>query len=147
MPMVYLQILEAIQKMNPPTTITELRRFMGMINQLKKNLKPAFSKLKSSLKVLNKLKWRLVSTPFLFKTDHKPLVLPLGSKQLHQKPSVTHAISIFMHVPGKTLYMADTFLRVSVNSLGTEITSDTEQFIQCVISALTATKDYLEQQF
>ena len=48
------------------------------------------------------------------------------------------------HVPDKTLYMADTLSRAPVCEVTQEISSDTERFMQSVISALPATKDYLD---
>ena len=49
------------------------------------------------------------------------------------------------HVPGKTLYMADTLSRapLSTHTAG-EVAKDTENFVQTVISAIPATEDYLE---
>jgi len=51
----------------------------------------------------------VMSKPFLFETDHKPLVTLLGNKRLSTKSPpflfMTNEYSI-THVPGKTLYMA-----------------------------------------
>ena len=47
------------------------------------------------------------------------------------------------HVPGKLLYMADALSRAPIRSTE-EITSDTEIFIQSIISAIPASKNYLD---
>ena len=236
---------EAIQKMKSPTTVTELRRFMGMINQLNKfsphiaemsqplrellksnsmlvwtpNHEEALGKLKEEIaspRVLAHynlnaetkisadasthglgavlLQWQenrewkpvafasrtlsdtesryaqikkealalvwsaekfsdyVLGKPFLFETDHKPLVPLLASKRLDSLPPrilrfrlrLTRFQYSISHVPGKTLYMADTLSRAPINALAQEVTSDTELFMQSVISTLPATKDYLD---
>jgi len=89
--------------------------------------------------------------PFLFETDHKPLVPLLGSKRLDSlPPSVLHfrlRLTRFQysicHAPGKTLYMADTLSRAPFNEMTQDLTSDIEMFMQSVISALLATKTTL----
>ena len=236
---------EAIQKMKSPTTVTELRRFMGMINQLNKfspriaeisqplrellksnsiwvwtpNHEEALGKLKEEiasprvlahynlnaetkisadasahglgavlLQCQENREWKPVAfasrtlsdtesryaqiekealaliwsaekfsdyvlgKSFLFETDHKPLVPLLGSKRLDALPPrvlrfrlrLTRFQYSISHVPGKTLYMADTLSRAPINTLTQEPTSDTELFMQSVISTLPATKDYLD---
>ena len=52
---------KAIQKMKSPTTVTELRRFMGMINQLK--LSPHIAEISQSLRELLKSNSIWVWTP------------------------------------------------------------------------------------
>jgi len=236
---------EAIQKMKAPTTITELRRFMGMINQLNKfsphiahlsqplrellkanttwlwtsNHEEAFCKLKeeiSSPRVLahydinaktkisadasayglgavllqcqDNHKWKPVAfsscslnetetqyaqiekealalvwscekfsdyvlgKPILLETDHKPLVPLLGNKRLDSLPPRVLCFRLRLmrfqysinHVPGKTLYMADTLSRAPLSTTTDEITSNAERFMQSVISAIPASKDYLD---
>jgi len=236
---------EAIRKLSTPTTVTELRRFMGMINQLNKfspriaeisqplrellksntawvwtpNHGEALQKLKEEIasprvlahynlnaetkisadasshglgavllqrqdnyewkpvafasRSLNEIESRyaqiekealalvwsaekfsdyVLGKPFLFETDHKPLVPLLGNKRLDSLPPrvlrfrlrlARFQYSIY-HVPGKTLYMADTLSRAPIKAFTQEVTSDTELFMQSVVSALPATKDYLD---
>ena len=89
----------------------------------------------------------------LLETDHKPLVPILGSKSLDTLPPWVLRFRICLmrfqysinHVPGKTLYMADTLLRAPIDvSVTEEMTSDTECFVQLIIAALPATKDNLD---
>ena len=92
----------------------------------------------------------VLGKPFLFETDHKPLVPLLGNKWLDSLPPRVFRLRLMRfqysitHVPGKTLYMADILSRAPVNAVTQELTSDTERFMQSVISALPATKDYLD---
>ena len=94
----------------------------------------------------------VLGKPVLLETDHKPLVPILGSKSLDTlPPQVLHFCICLMrfqysinYVPGKTLYMADTLSRAPLDVSATEMTSDTERFIQSVIVALPATKDNLD---
>ena len=90
----------------------------------------------------------VLGKPFLFETDHKPLVPLLG--RLDSLPPrilcfhlrLTRFQYSISHVPGKTLYMADTLSRAPINALAQEVTSDTELFMQSVISTLPTTKNY-----
>ena len=89
---------------------------------------------------------------FLFETDHKPLVPLLGNKRLDSLPPRVLRFRLRLmrfqysitHVPGKTLYMADTLSRAPICMVTEEISSDVEMFMQSVVSALPATKDYLD---
>ena len=74
----------------------------------------------------------------LLETDHKPLVPILGSKSLDTLPPWVLRFCICLmifqysisHVPGKTLYMADTLSRAPLDvSTTEEMTSDTERFV------------------
>ena len=87
-------------------------------------------------------------------TDHKPLVPILGSKSLDTLPPRVLRFRIRLmrfqysisHIPGKTLYMADTLSRAPLSlSNVEEMAKDTEEFVQAIISSIPATKDYLEQ--
>ena len=89
----------------------------------------------------------------LLETDHKPLVPLLGSKSLDTLPPRVLRFRIRLmrfqysinHVPGKTLYMADTLSRAPLNILTTDETAkETESFVQAEISSIPASKDYLE---
>ena len=88
----------------------------------------------------------------LLETDHKPLVPILGGKSLDTLPPWVLCFHIRLmrfqysinHVSGKTLYMADTLSRAPLDVSATEMTSDTERFVQSVIAALLATKDNLD---
>ena len=95
----------------------------------------------------------VLGKPFILETDHKPLVPLLGSKSLDTLPPRVLRFRIRLmrfqysinHVPGKTLYMADTLSRAPLNIPTTnEITEDTEKFVQAIISGIPASKDYLE---
>ena len=95
----------------------------------------------------------VLGKPILLETDHKPLVPLLGNKSLDTlSPRVLRFRIHLMrfqysisHVPGKTLYMADTLSRAPLHVSATDdITSDTERFVQSIISALPATKDNLD---
>ena len=89
---------------------------------------------------------------FLFETDHKPLVPLLGNKRLDSLPPRVLRFRLRLmrfqysitHVPGKTLYMADTLSRAPICMVTEEISSDVEMFMQSVVSALPATQDYLD---
>ena len=95
----------------------------------------------------------VLGKPILLETDHKPLVPLLGNKSLDTLPPRVLRFCIRLmrfqysisHVPGKTLYMADTLSRAPLHvSAADDITSDTEIFVQSIISALPATKDNLD---
>ena len=51
-----------------------------------------------------------------------------------------------VHVPGKTLYIANTLSRAPVSTTNTEeVEKDTEAFLQAVISSIPASKDYMDE--
>ena len=88
----------------------------------------------------------------LLETDHKPLVPLLGSKSLDTLPPRVLRFRIrlmrfqyrIVHVPGKTLYIADTLSRAPVITTSTEeVEKDTETFVQAVISSIPASKNYM----
>lgn len=76
------------------------------------------------------LKKNSLGKSFLFETNHKPFVPLLGSKRLDSLPPrvlcfhlrLTRFQYSICHVPGKTLYMADTLSRAPINTFTQEIT-------------------------
>jgi len=94
----------------------------------------------------------VLGKPILLETDHKPLIPLLGNKRLDSLPPRVLCFCLQLmrfqysinHVPGKRLYMADTLSRAPLSTTTDEITSDAERFMQSVISALPASKDYLD---
>ena len=92
----------------------------------------------------------------ILETDHKPLVPLLGNKSLDLLP--THVLRFRLclmrfqytinHVPGKTLYTADTLSRAPLKDTfeanGHTSSDEIEWFVQAVIAALPADKDRLD---
>ena len=89
----------------------------------------------------------------LLETDHKPLVPFLGNKRLDTlPPHVLHFRIRLMrflyqinHVPGKTLYIVDTLSRAPLSTHSADgVETDTEMFVQAIISGIPASKNYLD---
>ena len=88
-------------------------------------------------------------------TDHKPLVPLLSTTSLdclpprilHFRLRLTRFDYSICHVPGKSLYTADTLSRAPIPSTEQvfEEDSEVESFVQAVIDQLPAGKDRLEQ--
>jgi len=87
-------------------------------------------------------------------TDHKPLVPILGCKSLDTLPPPVLRFRLRLmrfqytirHVPGKTLYTADTLSRAPINELLSDASytpEDIEKFVQEIIATLPASSDRL----
>ena len=89
----------------------------------------------------------------LLEIDHKPLLPLLGSKSLDTLPSHVLRFRIHLtrfqyninHVPGKTLYIADTLSRapLSTSSINYE-QKDAEMFVHAVMNSIPAISNYLD---
>ena len=92
----------------------------------------------------------------ILETDHKPLVPLLGNKSLDLLPPRVLRFRLRLmrfqytinHVPGKTLYTADTLSRAPLKDTseanGHTSSDKIERFVQAVIAALPADKDRLD---
>ena len=92
----------------------------------------------------------------ILETDHKPLVPLLGNKSLDLLPPRVLRFRLCLmrfqytinHVPGKTLYTADTLSRASLKDTseanGHTSSNEIEWFVQAIIAALPADKDGLD---
>ena len=97
----------------------------------------------------------IIGKEIVLETDHKPLVPLLRKKSLDLLPPqvlrfrlrLTRFQYTIHHVPGKTLYTADTLSRApstKPSSLISRHSTEVEQFIQSVIAALPASSDRLD---
>ena len=89
---------EAIQKMKAPTTVTELRRFMGMINQLNK-FSPHNAHLGQPLRELLKVNATWLWTP------HHDEVFSKLTEEISSPRALAH-----YDINAQTKISADTFL-------------------------------------
>ena len=92
----------------------------------------------------------------ILETDHKPLVPLLGNKNLDLLPPRVLRLRLCLmrfqytinHVPGKTLYTADTLskapLKDTSEANGHTSSDKIEWFVQAIIAALLADKDRLD---
>ena len=89
----------------------------------------------------------------ILETDHKPLVPILGRKSLDMLPPRVLRFRLrlmrfhysIQHVPGKTLYTADTLSRAPIKEIPNSTSSqEIEQFVQAVTAALPASHDRLD---
>ena len=92
----------------------------------------------------------------ILETDHKPLVPILGRKSLDQLPPRVLRFRLrlmrfqyfIQHVPGKTLYTADTLSRAPVKDISDDSSSyssqEIEQFVQAITAAFPASPDRLD---
>ena len=97
----------------------------------------------------------LLGKHFDIETDHKPLVPLLSSKPLDNLPPRILRFRLRMmkydfsisHVPGKSLFTADTLSRVPTTNTSDDsvLQEETEAFVESIVSALPATADRLEQ--
>ena len=98
----------------------------------------------------------LIGLEFHIETDHNPLVPLLSSRNLEDLPArvqrfrmrmmrFTYSIS---HVPGKSLYTADTLSRVPLvrplNREEEKLEADVQAYVDSIVKYLTATEDRLE---
>ena len=97
----------------------------------------------------------IIGKEIVLETDHKPLVPLLGKKSLDLLPPrvlrfrlrLTRFQYTIHHVPGKTLYTADTLSRApstKPSSLISHRSTEVKQFIQSVIAALPASSNRLD---
>ncbi|XP_034075852.1 uncharacterized protein K02A2.6-like [Gymnodraco acuticeps] len=99
----------------------------------------------------------LIGRHFELETDHKPLLSLLGSQALDALPSriqrfqmrlMRYSYSI-THVPGKSLWTADTLSRAPVKSDSTpdekEFLESTNIYVDMIIDGLPASTAYLEE--
>ena len=86
-------------------------------------------------------------------TDHKPLILLLGQKSLDLLPPRVLRFRLRLmrfqysihHVPGKTLYTADTLSRAPLcEAVDTTTSTETENFVQMITARLPASANRLE---
>ena len=88
-------------------------------------------------------------------TDHKPLIPLLGQKTLDLLPPQVLRFRLRLmrfqytihHVPGKSLYTADTLSRAPLNEVTDKFSAsytETEQFVQAITAGLPANADRLE---
>ena len=88
-------------------------------------------------------------------TDHKPLIPLLGQKSLDLLPPRVLRFRLRLmrfqytihHVPGKSLYTADTLSRAPLSDITDESScnySETEQFVQTITAGLPASADRLQ---
>ncbi len=97
----------------------------------------------------------LLGKSFLIETDHKPLVLLLGCKDLDQLPlRVRFQIRLMrytydiVHVPGKQMYTADTLSRApssQATAADTDLEEETKSYVQSIMSTLPASDQRMEQ--
>ena len=98
----------------------------------------------------------LIGLEFHIETDHKPLVPLLSSRNLEDLPArvqrfrmrmmrFTYSIS---HVPGKSLYIADTLSRAPLvrplNREEEKLEDDVQAYVDSIVKYLPATEDRLE---
>ena len=97
----------------------------------------------------------IIGKEIVLEADHKPLVPLLRKKSLDLLPPQVLRFRLrqtrfqytIHHVPGKTLYTADTLSRApstKPSSLISRHSTEVEQFIQSVIAALPASSDRLD---
>ena len=92
----------------------------------------------------------------ILETDHKPLVPILGRKSLDMLPPrvlrfrlrLMRFQYVIQHVPGKTLYTADTLSRAPLKEIpdanSSTSSQEIEQFVQAITAALPASPDRLD---
>ena len=87
-------------------------------------------------------------------TDHKPLVPLLWKTSLNRLPPrvlrfrlwLSHFSYSISHVPGKSLYTADTLSRAPTGeAISTREELDTEHFVRAIVSGLPVSKDQLDK--
>jgi len=104
----------------------------------------------------NKFSMYLLGRQFEIETDHKPLVPLLSSKPLDNLPPRILRFRLRMmkynysisHVPGKSLFTADTLSRAPTSSKNDDSTSlqyEIEAFVAAIVSNLPATSDRLDK--
>ncbi len=87
---------DAIRKMPPPASLTELRRFMGIVNQLNK-FSPKIAELSQPLR-------KLLSPKQPYTHGHQARMMPFKSSrkkspQIEYWPCTTLPKSVLMHQP------------------------------------------------
>lgn len=95
----------------------------------------------------------ILGRPFELETDHKPLVSLLGGKALDDLPPRIQRFRMRLlrydytvnHVPGKSLWTADTLSRAPLRATHTDATllEDTNIYVDSVISNIPVSGDYL----
>ena len=97
----------------------------------------------------------ILGRPFELETDHKPLVSLLGGKALDDihprikrfRMRLMRYSYILNHVPGKSLWTADTLsrapLRAARANTDTSLLEDTNIYVDSVISNIPVSGDYL----
>ena len=121
--------VKAILKMKTPQDQTGLRRFLGMVNQLSK-FQPRIAELSKPLRDLlsSKSHW-----------------LWSDAQQRMRMMRFTYSIS---HVPGKSLYTADTLSRAPLvrplNREEEKLEADVQAYVDSIVKYLPATEDRLE---
>ncbi|KAJ7996477.1 hypothetical protein DPEC_G00237470 [Dallia pectoralis] len=97
----------------------------------------------------------ILGRPFELETDHKPLVSLLGGKALDDLPPRIQRFKMRLmrynysvsHVPGKSLWTADTLsrapLRTARTHTDTSLLEDTNIYVDSVISNIPVSGDYL----
>ena len=102
---------------------------------------------------LEKFSEYVLGKSVILETDHKPLVPILGRKSLDMLPPRVLRFRLrlmrfqysILHVPGKTLYTADTLSRAPIKEIPDFSSSkSSQQFIQAVTAALPASHDRLD---
>ena len=93
---------------------------------------------------------------FIIETDHKPLVPLLGNKSLHSLPPrilcfrlrLTRFEYEIVHVPGKSLVMADTLSRAPIHRSDTDtsdLQEEAEYLMEMCVNSLPANSHRLEE--
>ena len=105
---------------------------------------------------LEKFSEYVLGKTVVLKTDHKPLVPILGKKSLDQLPPRVLRFRLRLmrfqytihHVPGKTLYTADTLSRAPLREPhevnNSQSAAEIEQFVHAITTALPASPDHLD---
>ena len=105
---------------------------------------------------LEKFAGYVLGKSVILETDHKPLVPILGRESLDQPPPRVLRFRLRLmrfhysihHVPGKTLYTADTLSRAPVKNISDDSSSysshEIEQFVQAITAAFPASPDRLD---
>ena len=95
----------------------------------------------------------LIGLEFYIETDHKPLVPLLSSRNLEDLPARVQRLRIRMirftysisHVPGKSLYTADTLSQARpLNREEEKLEADVQAYVDSMVKYLPATEDRLE---
>jgi len=111
---------------------------------------PIYPNQKRSSASAEKFSYYLVGKPFLIKTDHKNTCYTFGKQ--NTRPSSTKS-SLFLITSYKiSMFHMSCTRQVTaygwyapINTFTQETTSDTEMFVQSVISTFPATKDYIDK--
>ena len=102
---------------------------------------------------LEKFSEYVLSKVVCLETDHKPLIPLLGQKSLDLLPPRVLRFRLCLmrfqysihHVPGKTLYTADTLSRAPLcEAVDTTTSTETENFVQMITAGLPASANRLE---